>query len=603
MTDSSGPREAIENSGSVPPEEAIGVKRNRERRPSDGSASESVIPHVNDQTVWVEAVDAVTGNHVRIMYSNAKAIGSGSFGMVFVALLNGEQEVAIKKVLQDKRYKEEPSVARHHCCNCGCLDSPKPKETYLNLVQEYIPQTLSRVIKHYGYLRQLIPIFYVKLYSFQLIRGLAYVHNRNICHRDIKPQNLLVNPETGVLKICDFGSATTAKPLLGQHELSLSAEITATLTFCIINSPSRFARTGHLCTHHARTLKPTAICEGRRQPVSSVMALFNSIPAGRTSFNPPRHDLRRNACSPGQHHSRLLSITGVVELYCAKAGLREPSSLVIFSRQSQPWLTEGALFHFSTKVLVPGEPNVSYICSRYYRAPELIFGATQYTVRIDMWSAGCVIGELLLGRPLFPGDSGVDQLVEIIKVLGTPTLEQVKEMNPQYSKFVFPSIKGCPWEKVRPASPPPPPERLPLVFGLSVMPLAGGYQCGCEGASRAAFSLEVYLSIDSPEFDFYGVPQLITHRPSEAAFDLLRSLLVYGPNVRQAAADALASAFFADLFNQPASDAAGGKSTLNFVDNFSEEARGYVLVMQLKFATNDRSVARSMNSRVNSSSI
>ncbi len=65
-----------------------------------------------------------------------------------------------------------------------------------------------------------------------------------------------------------------------------------------------------------------------------------------------------------------------------------------------------------------------------------------------MWSAGCVVGELLLGRPLFPGDSGVDQLVEIIKVLGTPSLEQVKEMNPQYSKFVFPSIKSCPWEKV-----------------------------------------------------------------------------------------------------------------------------------------------------------
>lgn len=67
-----------------------------------------------------------------------------------------------------------------------------------------------------------------------------------------------------------------------------------------------------------------------------------------------------------------------------------------------------------------------------------------------MWSAGCVIGELLLGRPLFPGDSGVDQLVEIIKVLGTPTFDQVKEMNPQYSKFVFPGIKSCPWEKVTP---------------------------------------------------------------------------------------------------------------------------------------------------------
>ena len=84
----------------------------------------------------------------------------------------------------------------------------------------------------------------------------------------------------------------------------------------------------------------------------------------------------------------------------------------------------------SAKILVPGEPNVSYICSRYYRAPELIFGATNYTAAIDVWSTGCVMAELMLGQPLFPGESGIDQLVEIIKVLGTPTREQIKTMNP-----------------------------------------------------------------------------------------------------------------------------------------------------------------------------
>lgn len=77
----------------------------------------------------------------------------------------------------------------------------------------------------------------------------------------------------------------------------------------------------------------------------------------------------------------------------------------------------------SAKKLIKGEPNVSYICSRYYRAPELIFGATEYTNAIDVWSMGCVIAEMVLGEPLFPGESAVDQLVEIIKILGTPTLE------------------------------------------------------------------------------------------------------------------------------------------------------------------------------------
>ncbi|KAM7277478.1 hypothetical protein ACFE04_019344 [Oxalis oulophora] len=57
-------------------------------------------------------------------------------------------------------------------------------------------------------------------------------------------------------------------------------------------------------------------------------------------------------------------------------------------------------------VLVKREPNVSYICSRYYCAPELIFGATEYTTAIDIWFTGCVMAELLLGQPLFPGESG-----------------------------------------------------------------------------------------------------------------------------------------------------------------------------------------------------
>jgi glycogen synthase kinase 3 beta len=62
----------------------------------------------------------------------------------------------------------------------------------------------------------------------------------------------------------------------------------------------------------------------------------------------------------------------------------------------------------SAKRVIKGEVNVSYICSRYYRAPELIFGATDYSAAIDVWSCGCVIAELLLGQPLFPGESGVD---------------------------------------------------------------------------------------------------------------------------------------------------------------------------------------------------
>jgi glycogen synthase kinase 3 beta len=59
------------------------------------------------------------------------------------------------------------------------------------------------------------------------------------------------------------------------------------------------------------------------------------------------------------------------------------------------------------------------------------------------------MAELMLGQPLFPGESGIDQLVEIIKVLGTPSREQIKTMNPNYMEHKFPQIKPHPFSKVQ----------------------------------------------------------------------------------------------------------------------------------------------------------
>jgi len=110
----------------------------------------------------------------------------------------------------------------------------------------------------------------------------------------------------------------------------------------------------------------------------------------------------------------------------------------------------------SAKLLVKGEPNVAYICSRYYRAPELIFGAADYNNAIDVWSSGCVMAEMMLGEPIFAGESGIDQLVEIIKVLGTPSREEIRAMNRDYQDYKqFPSIKPHPWTKVFPPLTPP----------------------------------------------------------------------------------------------------------------------------------------------------
>ncbi|KAI8339038.1 Pkinase-domain-containing protein [Chlamydoabsidia padenii] len=283
--------------------------------PTDGLKMTGELgPH---RVLKVAAKDGRTNQDINLHYSNYKIVGNGSFGVVYHAkLLRTGEDVAIKKVLQDRRFKNRELQIMQSVWHPNTValkaffysnDDGKKDEVYLNLVLEYVPETLYCATRQYVKAKQSIPILHVKLYTYQLLRSLAYTHSLGICHRDIKPQNLLLDPSSGVLKLCDFGSA---------------------------------------------------------------------------------------------------------------------------------------------KALNPNEPNVSYICSRYYRAPELIFGATKYTVAIDIWSTGCVMGELMLCQPLFPGESAIDQLVEIIKVLGTPTKDQVLAMNPDYEEQRFPQINRRPFSKV-----------------------------------------------------------------------------------------------------------------------------------------------------------
>ena len=200
-----------------------------------------------------------------ISYETVRVVGHGSFGVVYQARCReNDEEVAIKKVLQDKRFKNRElqimkAVDHRNVVKLihSFYHTTEEDEVYLNLVLEFVPDTVYRIGKHYHKNNQRIPGLLVKLYTYQMARALASVHKLGICHRDIKPQNLLVDTKTHVLKICDFGSA---------------------------------------------------------------------------------------------------------------------------------------------KILAPTEPNISYICSRYYRAPELIFGAVHYTTAIDVWSTGRLWRRCCSGR-------------------------------------------------------------------------------------------------------------------------------------------------------------------------------------------------------------
>lgn len=88
-----------------------------------------------------------------------------------------------------------------------------------------------------------------------------------------------------------------------------------------------------------------------------------------------------------------------------------------------------------SKRLISGEPNIQYICARYYRAPEIAFGWPHYSSSIDVWSVGCVMAELYTGRPLFPGKNSVDQLAKIVKVFGGPDGAELAAMGQDPRRF------------------------------------------------------------------------------------------------------------------------------------------------------------------------
>ncbi|KAG8468297.1 hypothetical protein KFE25_013380 [Diacronema lutheri] len=278
---------------------------------------------MGDVPDFVDEDDADVWEGGGTAYKIEKVVGNGAFGIVWKArAVDSGEVVAIKKVLLDRRYQNR-ELQMMKVMDNDCVvrlkhyyEKPgrKKDETFLQIVMEYLPDTLRSVTLRYQKKRKRFPIDHIKVYLYQMLKAMEYIHSRRICHRDIKPDNLLVDSTTLRLKLCDFG------------------------------------------------------------------------------------------CS---------------------------------------------------KVLVKGQPNISYICSRYYRAPELLFGATEYSCALDLWSIGTILAELLLGHLPFQGqDSTQQHLVEIMKLLGTPTNHDLHAMGASCTADDLPKLKPFPWDRVFPPGTP-----------------------------------------------------------------------------------------------------------------------------------------------------
>lgn len=144
--------------------------------------------------------------------------------------------------------------------------------------------------------------------------------------------------------------------------------------------------------------------------------------------------------------------------------------------------------------------------TRWYKAPELLFGSRTYTSSIDMWSTGCIFAELLMGTAIFPGRSDIDQICKIRNLLGSLNEEiwpGVCEL-PDWGKLVFPPLERKEWRDI----------------------LVSTHSHGNEGIEKRL------LGVDS------------------AAIELLEGLLQYDPEKRLSAHDALHAAFFDSVGHQ-----------------------------------------------------
>lgn len=223
-------------------------------------------------------------------YSRIEKIGEGTYGIVYKAVhKETKRTVALKKIRLETEDEGVPSTAIREISllkelqhpNIVCLEDVLLQEGKLYLVFEYLSMDLKKYMDSIP-ANETMDKMLIKSYLYQVTQAILFCHQRRVIHRDLKPQNLLIN-SNGVIKLADFGLARA------------------------------FGIPVRVYTHEVVTL--------------------------------------------------------------------------------------------------------------WYRAPEVLLGSPRYSTPVDIWSIGCIFAEMASKRPLFHGDSEIDQLFRIFRTLSTPTEE------------------------------------------------------------------------------------------------------------------------------------------------------------------------------------
>ncbi|KDO34576.1 CMGC/MAPK/ERK7 protein kinase [Saprolegnia parasitica CBS 223.65] len=113
-----------------------------------------------------------------------------------------------------------------------------------------------------------------------------------------------------------------------------------------------------------------------------------------------------------------------------------------------------------------GGPNpvlTDYVATRWYRAPEILLGSTRYTKAVDMWAVGCIVAEMVTGRPTFPGTSTMNQLERILEVTGAPSTTDIENIKSPFAATMLESLPPPKTQTLEELLPKASPEAIDLV--------------------------------------------------------------------------------------------------------------------------------------------